>query len=137
MLSTSVSLTRGFLIVILTDVSYSASRTLTDTSLLVIPCSFRSFLIACDNSLFVMVLFSFRALSHRCRWGSSYRRPEAFRLFNYCVSPNSKHFPKFIFLICAKVPVFQVKNCFFSVFFIDVLNEVVKTFELFQVFQAK
>lgn len=49
------------------DVSYSASRTLTDTSLLVIPCSFRSFLIACDNSLFVMVLFSFRAMSHRCR----------------------------------------------------------------------
>lgn len=35
--------------------------------LLVIPCSFRSFLITCDNSLFVMVLFSFRALSHRCR----------------------------------------------------------------------
>lgn len=39
----------------------------TDTSLLVIPCSFRSFLITCDNSLFVMVLFSFRALSHQCR----------------------------------------------------------------------
>lgn len=67
MLSMSVSLISGFLMVILTDVSYSASRTLTDTSLLVTPCSFRSFLIACDNSLFVMVLFSFRALSHRCR----------------------------------------------------------------------
>lgn len=42
-------------------------KDITDTSLLVTPCSFRSFLIACDNSLFVMVLFSFRALSHQCR----------------------------------------------------------------------
>lgn len=116
----------------------SSDQMRTDTQIAaLIPCSFRSFLIICDNSLFVMVLFSFRALSHRCRQGGSYRRPQAFRLFNYCVSPNFKHFPKFIFLICAKSSVFQVENCVISVLFIDILNEVVKTFKFFQIFQVK
>src|SRR5690625_4969142 len=66
----------------LTAVSYRLSRTLTDTSLLVIPAAFSSFLIAFPNSLFVIsfhLCYNIATfLFDWCRWFSFLGLPAAF-----------------------------------------------------------